>query len=55
MDEEWGDFECDWVPDELNPGTECPYCEDRMCARFDGLFGCRHNRAERHGYREDEL
>ena len=40
---------CDWTPDELNPGPECPYCADRMCARFDGLDGCHHSIEERHG------
>jgi len=41
---------CDWMPDELNPGPDCPYCANRMCARFDGLGGCRHTLQERHGY-----
>lgn len=42
-------WRCDWVPDDLNPGPECPYCAGQMCARFDGL-GCTHDREERHGY-----
>lgn len=42
-------WRCDWKPDELNPGPECPYCAGRMCARLDGL-GCTHDRIERHGY-----
>lgn len=44
-----GAWKCDWTPDELNPGPDCPYCAGQMCARFDGL-GCTHNREERHGY-----
>ena len=40
---------CDWKPDDLNEGPDCPYCAGDMCARFDGL-GCIHNRVERHGY-----
>ena len=42
-------WSCDWQPDDLNPGPDCPYCAGDMCARFDGL-GCGHNRIERHGY-----
>jgi hypothetical protein len=42
-------FVCDWTPDDLNPGPDCPYCRDQMCARLDG-FGCHHDIAERHGY-----
>lgn len=38
---------CDWKPDDLNPGPECPYCAGMMCARFDGL-NCTHNIVERH-------
>lgn len=44
-----GQWRCDWVPDELNEGPECPYCEGQMCGRFDGL-NCIHDRIERHGY-----
>ena len=43
------EWRCDWQPDDLNPGPECPYCAGQMCARFDGL-GCTHDRIERHGY-----
>lgn len=43
---EWA---CDWQPDDLNPGPECPYCAGQMCARFDGLT-CTHDSYERHGY-----
>lgn len=47
-------WSCDWTPDELNPLEDgCPYCADRMCARFDGL-NCTHDRIERHGYRPGE-
>jgi hypothetical protein len=42
-------WRCDWVPDDLNPGPDCPYCAGDMCARLDGL-GCTHDREERHGY-----
>lgn len=42
---------CDWQPDDLNPGPECPYCTGEMCARFDGL-NCTHDTMERHGYDE---
>lgn len=42
-------WHCDWVPDDLNPGPECPYCAGQMCGRLDGL-GCTHDRQERHGY-----
>jgi hypothetical protein len=44
-----GEWTCDWTPDDLNPGPECPYCAGRMCARFDGLR-CTHDLIERHGY-----
>lgn len=43
-------WRCDWQPDDLNPGPDCPYCEGLMCARFDGIDGCSHGRVERHGY-----
>lgn len=43
-----GVWTCDWQPDDLNPGPECPYCAGEMCARFDGL-NCQHDRQERHG------
>lgn len=44
-----GDWTCDWQPDDLSPGPDCPYCAGEMCARFDGL-NCTHDRRERHGY-----
>lgn len=40
---------CDWQPDDLNPGPDCPYCAGQMCGRFDSLGPCRHDRTERHG------
>lgn len=49
MSEPWV---CDWEPDDLNPGPECPYCAGEMCARFDGLR-CTHDTIERHGYPPD--
>lgn len=48
-DEGASGWTCDWVPDDLNPGPECPYCAGQMCARIDNL-NCQHNRQERHGY-----
>jgi hypothetical protein len=42
---------CEWVPDELNPGPECPYCAGEMCGRFDGL-NCTHDLIDRHGYEQ---
>ena len=44
---------CNWQPDDLNPGPDCPYCAGDMCARFDGL-GCTHDLIERHGYEPAE-
>ena len=46
FDEQWV---CNWKPDDLNPGPDCPYCADEMCARFDGLV-CTHDVIERHGW-----
>jgi hypothetical protein len=42
-------WRCDWEPDDLNPGPECPYCLGQMCARMDNL-NCSHDQEERHGY-----
>ena len=48
------EWRCDWTPDDLNPGPDCPYCAGQMCARFDGLR-CTHDLIERHGYRDGEV